>query len=351
MGFNCRGYRRGNKYPQHTKEIARASLGNISGFINIQAGCGLNSPDAQSLRNQARAKYASLQNEEIIRTSKLEREKNQQFFNEQVETLKNTLREEFEREADARNKRNSKSVFFTPTKTEKKVETSISKRREETEKVGNRYTQNVKNIVAENSKPVSRRNKPDRVFNQNEITQNQTSIADVSKDVETFLNEQSFDVDVISNILNNEDKETKEVSFNLSTENFVVVDNRIKGIVKIESTQKSNEDYILHLQFSPLDLKQNVFNEKKNILHFKSDLTESIQINETANNFKNVSIEIHIMKNNKVIQKSFIEVNETDSLDSPKSDSNKSDYTKYAIAGIGLIGLIFLFKKIRGKNV
>jgi hypothetical protein len=187
-------------------------------------------------------------------------------------------------------------------------------------------------------------------FNNSKISENQTSIADIIQDSYDFLNEQSFDTESVSDILNNEKKENKKVAFQISTANFNIIDNRIKGIVNISSTQKTNEEYTLHLKFSPLDLKQNVFGEKKNELHFKSDLTESIQINESSKNFKNVSIEIHIMKNDKIIgQKTFIEVLESDTQDFPES-TKKTDYTKYAVIGIGLVGLIILYKKMRGKN-
>lgn len=229
-----------------------------------------------------------------------------------------------------------KSVFFNPTTNETIIESMPSKRRDENTDIGNRFSQNVQNIISENSESIPRRNKPESVFNQ-------------SEDLADSLNEQSFNIDTISDILINDEIENNKVSFQISTENFQISDGRIKGTVNILSTQKTQEEYGLNLQFSPLDLKQNVFNEKTNVLHFKSDLTESIQINETSDNLKNISIEIQIIKNNKVISKSSIEVLETDSQDFPDS-TKKTDYTKYAIIGIGLIGLLIIFKTIRGKT-
>ena len=86
-----------------------------------------------------------------------------------------------------------------------------------------------------------------------------------------------------------------KTKFEIIPSNFKIIDNRIKGTVIVKSSEKIFDKVRLHTFFSPLDLKQNVFNQKLNDLHFRTDLTETIEINETAKNYKNLTIKLHVM--------------------------------------------------------
>ena len=241
-----------------------------------------------------------------------------------------------------------KSVFNQPvvnnTTQPAKVETQPAKRREETTGVGDRFSQNIQNEVVTNAKPSDRRNKPESVFTQNEITQNQTSISDVIEDLESLNN--SF----IENLFKNDDNKKTDMSFEIIPTNFRVINGRIKGTIDVKSNEKTHSIFRLHTFFSPLDLKQNIFGQKINDLHFKTDFSETIQINESAKNYKNISMKIHVMtENGKVVgQEKFIEVLESDSQDSPEKEKD-SNTTKYIIIGVGLLGLALIAKRIRSK--
>jgi hypothetical protein len=193
------------------------------------------------------------------------------------------------------------------------------------------------------SKPTDNK-KPESVFNQNDITENQTSISTIQNELEN-----NFDItEVFQDLFKSETKENNPLSFEIIPSNFAVVNNRIKGTVNVKSNEKTFAVYRLHTFFSPLDLKQKIFGQKINDLHFKSDFSETIQINESAKNYKNVSIKIHVMSDNgKVIgQEIFLDVQQGDTQDMPVKA--KSDNTaKYVIAIAGLIGLALIFKRIR----
>jgi len=203
-----------------------------------------------------------------------------------------------------------------------------------------------KNIVPEIVTPVSRTNKPESIFNQNEFSQNQTSISDITEDLSSQLEDfidkipdsplPILDDSYLNDIFKNDETEIKNVSFEITPINFRIIDNRIKGTVLINTF------------FSPLDLKQNVFNQKINDLHFKSDLSETIEINETAKNYKNLSIKIHVMaEKGKVIGKEiFLDVLEGDTQDMPVKEQ-KDNKMMYVVGGIGLIALALIVKKMR----
>jgi hypothetical protein len=150
----------------------------------------------------------------------------------------------------------------------------------------------------------------------------------------------------------NDENKINSMSFEIIPSNFKIIDNRIKGTVIVKSSEKTYDSLRLHTFFSPLDLKQNVFNQKLNDLHFKTDLTETIEINETANNYKNLSIKIHVMGENGTVfgKEIFIDVLDSDSQDMPVKENKKiDDKMLYIIAGIGILGLALIIKRIRKK--
>ncbi len=150
----------------------------------------------------------------------------------------------------------------------------------------------------------------------------------------------------------NDENKINSMSFEIIPSNFKIIDNRIKGTVIVKSSEKTYDSLRLHTFFSPLDLRQNIFNQKLNDLHFKTDLTETIEINETANNYKNLSIKIHVMGENGTVfgKEIFIDVLDSDSQDMPVKENKKiDDKMLYIIAGIGILGLALIIKRIRKK--
>ena len=203
--------------------------------------------------------------------------------------------------------------------------------------------------------------KPESVFIQDDVT----SIGDIFQDVTTESN--SFLDDLLnipkpenSNVIfNNENNQTNDMttkdligneSFEIIPSNFRISNGRILGTVNVKSTEKTYSVYRLHLFFSPLDLKKKIFGQKINDLYFKEDFSETIEINEDAKNYKNITVKIHVMTDNgKVMgQEKFIDVLENDSTDMPVKIKSENT-TKYIIAGLGVLGLILLVRRIRKK--
>ena len=147
----------------------------------------------------------------------------------------------------------------------------------------------------------------------------------------------------------NDENKINSMSFEIIPSNFKIIDNRIKGSIIVKSSEKTFDKLRLHTFFSPLDLKQNVFNEKLNNLHFKTDLTETIEINETAKNYKNLTIKIHVMgEHGTVLSKEvFIDVLDSDSQDMPVKEEKEISKSIYIIAGIGILALALIIKRIR----
>jgi hypothetical protein len=148
----------------------------------------------------------------------------------------------------------------------------------------------------------------------------------------------------------NDENKINSMSFEIIPSNFKIIDNRIKGTVIVKSSEKTFDKLRLHTFFSPLDLKQNVFNQKLNDLHFKTDLTETIEINETANNYKNLTIKIHVMGEKGTVfgKEVFIDVLDGDSQDMPVKENKKiDDKMLYVIGGIGILALFLIVKRIR----
>ena len=203
--------------------------------------------------------------------------------------------------------------------------------------------------------------KPESVFIQDDVT----SIGDIFQDVTTESNSFLDDLlnipkpensNVIFNNENNQinDMTTKDLigneSFEIIPSNFRISNGRILGTVNVKSTEKTYSVYRLHLFFSPLDLKKKIFGQKINDLYFKEDFSETIEINEDAKNYKNITVKIHVMTDNgKVIgQEKFIDVLENDSTDMPVKIKSENT-TKYIIAGLGVLGLILLVRRIRKR--
>jgi hypothetical protein len=202
------------------------------------------------------------------------------------------------------------------------------------------FTTKEKNIVPEIVKPVSRTNKPVSIFNQNDFSQNQTSIADLSSELETFID---------SPIFKNDETEIKNVSYQVTPSNFKVVNGRITGTVNVSSSELTNEKTVLHASFYPLHLKQNKLGEKMNQLNFNKDLNETIQINESSKNYENISMNLHVMNpktKEHLSQEVNIDVEKSDSQDMPEKDK-KDNTSMYVVAGIGLVALALILKKVR----
>ena len=242
-----------------------------------------------------------------------------------------------------------KSVFVTQ---EENIVPEIVKPVSRTDKPESVFVTQEKNIVPEIVKPVSRTNKPVSIFNQNDFSQNQTSIADItedlSSDLENFLD---FVPDLIPDLPNfkNEETEIKNVSYQVTPLNFKVVNGRIIGSVNISSSELTNEKTVLHASFFPLDLKQNKLGEKINTLNFSKDLNETIEINESSKNYENVSMNLHVMNpktKEHLSQEVNIDVLKSDSQDMPKP-LIKDNKMIYIVGGIGLIALALIVKKMR----
>ena len=219
-----------------------------------------------------------------------------------------------------------------------------------------------KNIVPEIVKPVSRTNKPVSIFNQNDFSQNQTSIADITEDLSSGL-QTFYDFDAIaennklpkeqqvmfSPNFKNEETEIKNVSYQVTPLNFKVLNGRIIGTVNISSSELTNEKTVLHASFFPLDLKQNKLGEKINTLNFNKDLNETIEINESSKNYENVSMNLHVMNpktKEHLSQEVNIDVLKSDSQDMPEKET-KDNKMIYIVGGIGLIALALIVKKMR----
>lgn len=201
-----------------------------------------------------------------------------------------------------------------------------------------------KNIVPEIVTPVSRTNKPISIFNENDFSQNQTSISDITEDLSSQL--ETF---IDSPIFKNEETEINNVSYQLTPLNFKVLNGRIIGSVNISSSELTDEKPVLHASFFPLDLKQNKFREKMNTLNFNKDLNETIEINESSNNYENVSMNLHVMNpktKEHLSQEVNIDVLKSDSQDMPEKDK-KDNTSMYVIAGIGIVALALIIKKVR----
>ncbi len=205
-----------------------------------------------------------------------------------------------------------------------------------------------KNMVPEIVTPVSRTNKPISIFNQNDFSQNQTSISDITKDLSSQL-ETFIDLIPVSPIFKNEETEITNVSYQVTPSNFKVVNGRITGTVNVSSSQLTDEKTVLHASFYPLDLKQNKLGEKMNPLNFSKDLNETIQINESSKTYENVSMNLHVMNpktKEHLSQEVNIDVEKSDSQDMPEKDK-KDNTSMYVIAGIGLVTLALIIKKVR----
>jgi len=173
----------------------------------------------------------------------------------------------------------------------------------------------------------------------------ETEIIDSSKpEIEEILDDSYLTDDFFKN----DENKINSMSFEIIPSNFKIIDNRIKGSIIVKSSEKTFDKLSLHTFFSPLDLKQNVFNEKLNNLHFKTDLTETIEINETAKNYKNLTIKIHVMGEHGTVlgKEIFIDVLDSDSQDMPVKEE-KDNKMIYIIAGIGILGLALIVKRIR----
>ena len=173
----------------------------------------------------------------------------------------------------------------------------------------------------------------------------ETEIIDSSKpEIEEILDDSYLTDDFFKN----DENKINSMSFEIIPSNFKIIDNRIKGSIIVKSSEKTFDKLSLHTFFSPLDLKQNVFNEKLNNLHFKTDLTETIEINETAKNYKNLTIKIHVMGEHGTVlgKEIFIDVLDSDSQDMPVKEE-KDNKMIYIIAGIGILGLALIIKRIR----
>ena len=205
-----------------------------------------------------------------------------------------------------------------------------------------------KNVVPEIVKPVSRTEKPESVFNQNDLLQNETSIADITEDLSSEL-ENFIDFKTDSTIFKNDETKIKNVSYQVIPSNFKVVNGRITGTVNVSSSELTDEKTVLHASFYPLDMKQNKLGEKMNQLNFSKDLNETIQINESSKNYQNISMNLHVMNpktKEHLSQEVNIDIEKSDSQDMPKKDK-KDNTSMYVVAGIGLVALALILKKVR----
>jgi len=238
-----------------------------------------------------------------------------------------------------------KSVFVTQ---EENIVPEIVKPVSRTDKPESVFVTQEENIVPEIVKPVSRTNKPVSIFNQNDFSQNQTSLADINKDLSSEL-ENFLDFIPDLPIFKNDETEIKNVSYQVNPLNFKVVNGRITGTVNISSSELTNEKTVLHASFFPLDLKQNKFGEKINTLNFSKDLNETITINESSKSFENISMNLHVMNpktKEHLSQEINIDVLKSDSQDMPVKEP-KDNKMIYIVGGIGLIALALIVKKMR----
>ena len=238
-----------------------------------------------------------------------------------------------------------KSVFVTQ---EENIVPEIVKPVSRTDKPESVFVTQEENIVPEIVKPVSRTNKPVSIFNQNDFSQNQTSLADINKDLSSEL-ENFLDFIPDLPIFKNDETEIKNVSYQVNPLNFKVVNGRITGTVNISSSELTNEKTVLHASFFPLDLKQNKFGEKINTLNFSKDLNETIEINESSKSFENISMNLHVMNpktKEHLSQEINIDVLKSDSQDMPVKEP-KDNKMIYIVGGIGLIALALIVKKMR----
>ena len=217
------------------------------------------------------------------------------------------------------------------------------------------------NIVPEIVTPVERTDKPESVFNENEFSENQTSIADITEDLsaqlENFIDTRPElkildDSYLHDNIFKNDETEIKNVTFEITPINFKIQAGRITGTVNVSSSELSKEKPVLHASFFPLDMKQNKLSEKINQLNFSKDLNETIQINESSKTYQNVSMNLHVMNpktKEHLSQEVNIDVLETDSQDMPVKDK-KDNTSLYIVGGVGLIVLALIVKKMRKRD-
>jgi len=188
--------------------------------------------------------------------------------------------------------------------------------------------------------------KPESVFVQNEVTQNfptiHQTIEDISGDIEDSSN--SF----LEGLFKTDNNKKEKVSYEIITSNFTVVNDRIKGTIIIKSSSKGKTKLIS--RFSPKDLRHLEFDRKINDLNFNSDLTETIQINESAKGNKEVTISVAIHDNKTIIGSSekIINVEVGDSQDMP-TPVPQDNTMKYIVIGVGLLGLALIIKRIRTK--
>jgi len=238
-----------------------------------------------------------------------------------------------------------KSVFVTQ---EENIVPEIVKPVSRTDKPESVFVTQEENIVPEIITPVSRTNKPVSIFNQNDFSQNQTSIADITEDLSSDL-ENFLDFVPDLPIFKNDETEIKNVSYQVTPLNFKVQSGRITGTVNVSSSELTDDKPVLHASFYPLDLKQNKFSEKINKLNFTKDLNETIQINESSKNYENVSMNLHVMNpktKEHLSQEINIDVLKSDSQDMPVKDK-KDNTSLYVVGGIGLIVLALIVKKMR----
>ena len=225
------------------------------------------------------------------------------------------------------------------------------------------FKDNVKNEVFENVQPVSRTNKPDSVFVQEDVN----SIGDFVEDItneSNWFSDNLFNIETVDSstpeklddsyltddFFKNDENKIDSMSFEIIPSNFRIDNGRILGTVNIKSVEKSYTKYRLHVFFSPLDLPKDVFGQKINDIYFKEDFSETIEINESAKNYKNLTIRIHVMTDNgKVVgQEKILDVLENDSTDMPVKPKDDNT-TKYIIAGVGILGLLLIVRRLRKK--
>jgi hypothetical protein len=142
-----------------------------------------------------------------------------------------------------------KSVFVTQ---EENIVPEIVKPVSRTNKPVSVFVTQEENIVPEIVKPVSTTNKPVSIFNQNDFSQNQTSIADITEDLSSDL-ENFLDFVPDLPIFKNDETEIKNVSYQVTPLNFKVQSGRITGTVNVSSSELTDDKPVLHASFYPLD--------------------------------------------------------------------------------------------------
>jgi len=86
-----------------------------------------------------------------------------------------------------------------------------------------------------------------------------------------------------------------------------------------------------------------------NPLNFSKDLNETIQINESSKTYENISMNLHVMNpktKEHLSQEVNIDVEKSDSQDMPEKDK-KDNTSMYVVAGIGIVALALILKKVR----